>query len=51
MSYELKLLSKQSVLPVTPEEESEECQVNVDFCAFLYLEQNNIIKNCIFKRL
>ncbi|XP_062831675.1 diacylglycerol kinase eta isoform X3 [Anolis carolinensis] len=29
MSYELKLPSKQSVLPVTPEEESEECQMSV----------------------
>ncbi|KAJ6661670.1 hypothetical protein lerEdw1_013192, partial [Lerista edwardsae] len=28
MSYELKLLSKQSILPVTPEEESEECQMS-----------------------
>lgn len=31
MSYELRLPSKQSILPVTPEEETEECQVNVDF--------------------
>lgn len=35
MSYELKLLSKQSILPVTPEEEFEECQVNFDFYMFL----------------
>uniref|UniRef100_A0A670JE69 Diacylglycerol kinase n=1 Tax=Podarcis muralis TaxID=64176 RepID=A0A670JE69_PODMU len=29
MSYELKLPSKQSILPVTPEEESEECQMSM----------------------
>ncbi|KAH0624439.1 hypothetical protein JD844_031868 [Phrynosoma platyrhinos] len=29
MSYELKLPSKQSMLPITPEEESEECQWGV----------------------
>lgn len=34
MSYELKLPSKPSILPVTPEEESEECQVR-DF--FLHI--------------
>ncbi|XP_019380564.1 PREDICTED: diacylglycerol kinase eta isoform X2 [Gavialis gangeticus] len=28
MSYELKLPSKPSILPVTPEEESEECQIS-----------------------
>uniref|UniRef100_A0ACB8FJ50 Uncharacterized protein n=1 Tax=Sphaerodactylus townsendi TaxID=933632 RepID=A0ACB8FJ50_9SAUR len=28
MSYELKLISKQSILPVTLEEESEECQIS-----------------------
>nr|XP_056717710.1 diacylglycerol kinase eta [Euleptes europaea] len=28
MSYELKLISKQSILPATPEEESEECQMS-----------------------
>nr|XP_020659929.1 diacylglycerol kinase eta isoform X1 [Pogona vitticeps] len=29
MSYELRLPSKQSILPVTPEEETEECQMSV----------------------
>ncbi|XP_061485893.1 LOW QUALITY PROTEIN: diacylglycerol kinase eta [Rhineura floridana] len=29
MSYELKLPSKQPILPVTPEEESDECQMSV----------------------
>lgn len=31
MSYELKLPAKPSILPVTAEE-SEECQVDFDFC-------------------
>ncbi|XP_077200187.1 diacylglycerol kinase eta isoform X2 [Paroedura picta] len=28
MSYELKLISKPSILPITPEEETEECQMS-----------------------
>lgn len=32
MTYELRLPSKQSILSVTPEEETAECQVNADFC-------------------